>query len=157
MSMCNKSVPFNNIHQKISHDNYYWKLEKYTVDNIDSTDLINFGNYTHFKDRFLLALKESANSGMPSSICNRFYSLYVTLESNNSIFRVHTTTPINHAFYNSPTSDSCMNTNKQECQRNIFMPEGEVTDWKIKRLWGKRFVLHCRQSHEYCIEMITSK
>ena len=96
---------------KLANDNRYWKLSKFTVNGIDSTDDSNFGNYTSFRSCFLRGLKESTTSGLPS-FYNRFYQLGVSLEHNRTVFRVSGVIADNYTYStNNNRADSCTSTN----------------------------------------------
>jgi hypothetical protein len=150
-TMCNKGSIFQNINQKLSNDNKYWKLVSYKVNGIDSTELINFGNYPDFKDQFFQALLSSKTAGMP--YCkNRLYVLGANFTNNNK-----TLTISNTHYVASSLSTACTTLNPQSCQRNVFLPEGNSTDWKIKKFRGGELILTCVQTNEYYIELKAGK
>jgi hypothetical protein len=147
---CNKGGIFRNIDEKLANNNSHWRLVKYQVNGVDSTDLINFGNYPNFKEKFFLAMKYSKYSGMPNCT-NRFFVLAANFTDNDEYFTVSSVTPVK--MNNNYGLDSCVSINKQECQRNVFFPEGIKTKWKIKRFSSRKLILTCTQTNEYYLEI----
>lgn len=149
---CKKGLWFRNVNVKLSNNNHHWALVKYKVNGIDSTDLINFGNYPNFKSKFFLAYLSSRNAGTPS-FYNRFYLVGAHFEDNNSIFKV---TASDYGSGGPPyirNNDSCKSTSVSDCQRNVFTPENIVTSWKIEKFKFGHLVLTCNQTNNYYLEL----
>ncbi|MBN8694332.1 MAG: hypothetical protein J0L69_14150 [Bacteroidetes bacterium] len=147
---CNKGGIFRNIDEKLSNNNRHWRLIKYEVNDIDSTELINFGNYSEFKENFFLAMHPSKYSGMPHCT-NRFYSLQANFTDNDENFEVVETTSLK--YNKNSTKDSCVSLNTQNCQRNVFLPEGIKAKWKIQRFSNRKLILTLYQTNRYYLEL----
>jgi hypothetical protein len=155
-STCKKGFHLRNQFVKLSNDNKHWSLVKYKVNGIDSTDLINFGNYPDFKSTFFLALMSSRTSGMPSCY-NRFYTLGAVFEDKYTILRVGNSKPASKASFYTLGGDTCHSSFVSDCQRNVFLPEGKDTRWKIEKFRFGKLVLTCKQNNSYYLELKANK
>jgi hypothetical protein len=134
-----------------SGDHKTWKLKKYEVNGIDSTDLIKGpDNIPDFYSNFFV-ITYTKSDPSPEFIASTFLFNYT-----GTIDLVYKKININMDHYplNKTDSSQCSQLNGiNYCLRNIFVPEikNKINSWDIKKLTKHEFIIEASFTNKYKI------
>lgn len=132
-------------------DSKTWKLKKYEVNGIDSTNLIIGGNnIPDFYSKFI-TFKYNGSDPSPQFTANTFLSTFSgTIDKAYKKLNIGLYT-INWTREDSAQCKTISNINY--CERNILLPEisKRVCSWNIRKLTKKELIIEINQANSYKI------
>jgi hypothetical protein len=128
-------------------DSKTWKLDKYEVNGIDSTNLISTGGIPDFYEKHITFKYTSRDEAKTDAYeANTFlYDYKGKIDRAFQYINIY----FNHDPLSKEDSSQCKSiSNSQYCARNIFVPEIPATDhiWAIKKLTKRELILELRRS-----------
>jgi hypothetical protein len=135
-------------------DNKTWKLDKYEVNGIDSTNLINTGGLPDFYENFV-TFTLSDKREYAYEVNNHIYRYYGQIDLSYKQLLM----ALNKGLYSNTDSTQCSGPiGSQTCVRSTLNPEVNINPtkvWTIKKLTKKHLVLETdyRLQNSYRIEL----
>lgn len=132
----------------LKHDGV-WYLDKYIVNDIDSTELINFNNDPEKKYKKIIFMKTSKYGG--SIVVNLYPTKIISTNFSESNYKF--TFLLSEDTVKKGTYCYLNNPHYSGCYRWYFMPEGAKTEWTIERLTRKEMTLTLTLTNKYLIKL----